>query len=153
MPIVVEPARALARAVPERLLLEEDAHHWLLEAGYAREGIRWRRAFRRYLETFGDPASDADAAEAIFGELVGNCVRHAPGAIRITFSWSDATLTVTDARERMRSWPFSPDDTEAEPTHHGFAILSALASRIHLTRAASGGTRVSVRLPVTRAKQ
>ena len=125
-----------------RLMLEEDELGWALSASAARNGLRWRR---------GDPASDFDAAEAVFGELIGNCVQHAPGAIRVEFRWNDVTLIVTDACERLRTWPFSPDDTAAETTHHTYAILSALTGRVHLKRDAGGGTRASVLLPVMRA--
>lgn len=134
-----------------RLMLEEDELGWALSASAARNGLRWRRAFRNYLEAYGDPASDFDAAEAVFGELIGNCVQHAPGAIRVEFRWNDVTLIVTDACERLRTWPFSPDDTSAETTHHTYAILSALTGRVHLKRDAGGGTRASVLLPVMRA--
>jgi hypothetical protein len=133
-----------------RLRLEEDELRWALSASAARDGIRWRRAFRNYLEAYGDPASDFDAAEAVYGELVGNCVHHAPGAIRVEFGWHDVTLVVTDACERLRTWPFSPTDTAAEMTHHTYAILSALSGRVHLKRDAGGGTRASVPLPVRR---
>jgi signal transduction histidine kinase len=131
-----------------RLMLEEDDRRWALWASAAQDGPRWRRAFRSYLEAHGDPGSDFDAAELLFGELVGNCVRHAPGAIRVEFTWSDITLAVTDACERLRMWPFSPGDAATETTHHTYAILSALGGRVHLTREPDGGTRVSVPLPV-----
>jgi len=134
-----------------RLLLEDDGERWTLAAPEAREGARLRHAFRDYLEAFGDPASDFDAAEAVYGELVGNCVRHAPGPIRIEFRWNDATLIVIDACDRLRTWPFSPDDTREESTHHAYAIVARLTGRLHVTRDVDGGTRASVVLPVVRA--
>jgi hypothetical protein len=141
-------ARGTARA---RLFVEHDADRWTLVAAAAREGARERRAFREYLERHGDPASDFDAAEAVYGELVNTCVRHAPGEITIEFRWDDATLIVVDARERLRSWPFSPDDPSAESTHHAYALISAFTGRIHVTRDPRGGTRASVALPVMKA--
>lgn len=134
-----------------RLFVDHDGERWTLTAGAAAEGARERRAFREYLERYGDPASDFDAAEAVYGELVNTCVRHAPGEITIEFRWDDATLVVVDARERLRSWPFSPEDTSAESTHHAYALISAFTGRIHVTRAANGGTRASVALPVIKA--
>ena len=144
----------VSQGAPERgrLRLEEDDVRWTLAASAARDGLRWRRAFRRYLEAYGDPASDFDAAEAVFGELIGNCIQHAPGAIQVEFRWHDVTLVVVDACERLRTWPFSPDDTAAESTHHTYAILSALSGCVHLKRDATGGTRVSIPLPVMRAR-
>lgn len=145
---------ASAATVAERahIVLEDDANGWNLTASDAREGARLRGAFRTYLERHGDPASDFDAAEAVYGELVNTCVRHAPGELRIEFRWDDVTLVVVDSLERLRSWPFSPDDTSAEATHHAYALISAFTGRLHLTRDASGGTRASVALPVRRAQ-
>jgi len=145
----------LAGDPPERarLHLEDDDGGWLLTAAEAREGARLRHAFRDYLERYGHPASDFDAAEAVYGELVNNCVQHAPGEIRIEFRWDDATLIVIDALDRLRSWPFSPADTSAEATHHAYALISAFTGRIHVTRAKTGGTRASVVLPVMRAEE
>ncbi len=134
-----------------RLRLEDDERHWILHAREAREGARLRHAFRDYLEAYGHPASDFDAAEAVYGELIGNCARHAPGPVRIEFRWSNATLVVVDACDRLRHWPFSPDDTAEEQTFHAFAIVSALGGGVQLTRDPEGGTRASVVLPVMRA--
>lgn len=134
-----------------RLRLEDDEGRWILHAREAREGARLRHAFRDYLEAYGHPASDFDAAEAVYGELIGNCARHAPGPIRIEFRWIDVTLVVVDACDRLRHWPFSPDDTAEEATHHSFAIVSALSHRVHVTRDADGGTRASIVLPVMAA--
>ena len=145
---------AVARKAPvhTRLLVDEDERGWVLVASEAHEGARLRRAFRDYLEHYGHPASDFDAAEAVYGELVNTCVRHAPGEIRIEFRWDDGTLVVIDALDRLRSWPFSPDDTSAESTHHAYAVISAFTGRLHVTHDPSGGTRVSVVLPVMRAE-
>lgn len=134
-----------------RLVVEDDAHRWRLSAAEAKDGARMRHAFRDYLEYYGHPASDFDAAEAVYGELVNTCVRHAPGEITVEFRWEDATLVVVDGADRLRSWPFSPDDHRSEATHHAYALISALSGRIHLTRDESGGTRASVMLPVMRA--
>ncbi len=134
-----------------QLVVEDDASRWTLVARAAQDGARMRHAFRDYLEQYGHPASDFDAAEAVFGELVNTCVRHAPGGITIEFHWHDRTLIVVDEADRLRSWPFSSDDTSSETTHHAYALISAYTGRIHLTRDAGGGTRASVVLPVMRA--
>jgi hypothetical protein len=134
-----------------RLVLHDDEQQWIFEGPEARDGMRFRHAFRDYLESYGHPASDFDAAEAVYGELVGNCARHAPGPIRIEFRWEDARLVVVDTCDRLRTWPFSPDDTSEVCTHHSFAIVSALSARVHVTRDGGGGTRASVVLPVVPA--
>ena len=133
------------------LVVEADARRWALSAADAKDSARMRSAFRAYLEEHGDPTSDFDAAEAVYGELVGNCIVHAPAEIRIEFRWHDRTLTVVDGEDRLRNWPFSADDMRAETTHHAYALISAFTGRIHVTRDAGGGTRASVTLPVTRS--
>jgi hypothetical protein len=135
----------------EHLTVEADARRWALSADDPKDAACMRGAFRDYLEQYADPASDLDAAEAVYGELVGNCVAHAPRAVRIEFRWHDRTLVVTDTADRLHHWPFSPDDMRAEATHHAYALINAFADRIHLMRDPSGGTRASVVLPVTRA--
>jgi anti-sigma regulatory factor (Ser/Thr protein kinase) len=134
-----------------RLVVEADAHRWTLSADDAKDAARLRGAFRDYLEQYGDAESDLHAAEAVYGELVANCVVHAPAEIRVEFRWHDRTLVVIDAADRLRAWPFSLDDMRAETTHHAYALISAFTDRIHLMRDEGGGTRASVVLPVTRA--
>ena len=134
------------------LVVEADARHWSLTAADAKDAARMRGAFRDYLETYADAASDFLAAEAVYGELVANCIAHAPSEIRIEFRWHDRTLVVIDGADRLRSWPFCDADMRAEATHHAFALIRAFTDRIHLTRDAGGGTRASVVLPVTRAR-
>ena len=137
----------------DHVAIEDDAHGWSLVAARARDAARLRHAFRDYLEHYGHPASDFCAAEAVYGELVNSCVRHAPGAVRIAFRWDDATLVVVDESDRLRSWPFSADDQRSEATHHAYALISAYTGRIHVTRDPSGGTRAAVVLPVMRADE
>ena len=137
------PARAAGGATAH-----DDASGWHMEASNALDAARMRHAFRDYLLAYGHPASDVDAAEAIFGELIANCAHHAPGRVRAEFSWHDSTLSVTDDSDRLRTWPFSTHDPGAEITHHTYSILCALTSRVLLGRHPQGGTRASVVLPV-----
>lgn len=143
-----QPARAAGRTS-----VHDDAAGWRLEASDARDAARMRHAFRDYLLAYAHPASDVDAAETIFGELVANCAHHAPGRVRVEFSWRDSTLSVTDDSDRLRSWPFSSHDPCAETTHHAYAILSALTSRVLVSRHPDGGTRACVVLPVLLADE
>jgi hypothetical protein len=142
-----------ATVADEHLTVEADARGWALSADDPRDAACMRRAFREYLEQYADSASDLHAAETVYGELVGNCVAHAPSEVRVEFRWHDRTLAVTDAADRLRTWPFSSDDMGAETTHHAYALISALTDRIHVARDADGRTRASVVLPVRRPAQ
>lgn len=130
------------------LVLEDDERGWRCEVTEARAAARLRHAFRDYLEAFGDPRSDMQAAESIFGELIANCAHHAPGPLHIAFRWSDSTLTVTDRCDRLRTWPYSPGDISAETTQLGYTIVNALSARVVLARDPHGGTRATIVLPV-----
>ena len=48
-----------------------------------------RQVFSRYLTSYATAESDVISAELIFGELLGNVARHAPGPIDISFGWED----------------------------------------------------------------
>jgi PAS domain S-box-containing protein len=52
-----------------------------------------RDALSETLSTFGRGV-DVGAAELVFGELVGNAVRHAPGSIDVELAWDDAETPV-----------------------------------------------------------
>ena len=69
---------------------------WTFEAPDAMEAEPARGAFGRWLATVAD--GDVYAATVIFGELVGNVVRHAPGPIEMRAEWqgSDLVLHVLD---------------------------------------------------------
>ena len=128
--------------------VRDDPAGWQLDAPDALHAARMRHAFRDYLAVYAHSASDLDAAETIYGELIANCAHHAPGRVRVEFHWSDSTLSVTDCSDRLRTWPFSSHDPCAEITHHAYSILSALTSRVLLSRHPEGGTRACVVLPV-----
>ncbi len=130
--------------------LRQDAAGWALAARDARQALRLRHVFRAYLIAHGHPASDFHAAEVVYGELVANCDRHAPGPVRVEFRWEGAVLAVVDGSDRLRTWPFSPDDCAAETTHHAYALLRELGREVRLAREPGGGTRASVVLPVLR---
>lgn len=147
-----DPRVHAGRTAPRpHLVVEDDDRGWRLEASEAREAARLRHAFRDYLEAYGHPASDFTAAEAVYGELIANCVHHAPGRVKVEFRWHDSTLHVVDSCDRLRTWPYSPGDCGDESTLNGYTILSALTARVKLARDISGGTRASVVLPVLRA--
>ncbi|HYZ15984.1 MAG TPA: hypothetical protein VE591_06265, partial [Candidatus Acidoferrum sp.] len=135
---------------PPLVFVEDDADRWHLEANQACEAAKMRGAFRGYLVRNGDARSDFDAAELIYGELIANCVLHAPGPVQVTFRWSERTLRVADSCERLQYWPFSPSNYCAEATHHGYRILRALVPCVRVSRV-PGGTCASVVLPVFHA--
>jgi hypothetical protein len=81
---------------------------WSFDAtGSASTGAR--RAFLACLSSkkAGGKAIDVAAAELIFGELLGNVVRHAPGLVEITLDWT-AELPVLHVFGQRSRIPIAP---------------------------------------------
>jgi len=126
---------------------------WSFNAtGAASNGVR--RAFLAYLgskDNGGKPA-DLAAAELIFGELLGNVVRHAPGLVEITLDWNEEfpVLHVRDngpgfrsrrARERL------PVDDLSE-SGRGLFIINAFATKFSVRNRNGRGTHACATLPL-----
>ena len=96
-------------------------------------------------------SSDLAGAELIFGELISNVVRHAPGAVCVRLSWNrhKAMLSVHDEHAPFTPKFKLPDDPFAE-SGRGLYIAKALATSIAVTHINGDGTKVSVGLPVWR---
>jgi len=108
-----------------------------------------RRIFRTYLVANTTADSDVDGAEMIFGELVANVSRHAPGRIDVELTWMDGGA-VLEIRDRGKGFDFAvalPDE-DAESTR-GLYIVSVLGTGLKHTASESGNV-VSVQLPVRR---
>jgi PAS domain S-box-containing protein len=121
---------------------------WTFEAPDAMEAESARGAFGRWLDGVAD--GDVYGATVIFGELVGNVVRHAPGPIETRAEWqgSDLVLHVLDRGRGFAPSGKLPDDGLSEGGR-GFVIVDALARRVDVT-ASRQGTHVRAVLPVTR---
>jgi signal transduction histidine kinase len=108
-----------------------------------------RRIFRTYLTANSTADSDVDGAEMIFGELVANVSRHAPGRIDVELKWV-STGAVLEIRDRGKGFDFKvvlpQDDSESS---RGLYIVSVLGTNLKHTAGTDGNT-VSVQLPVKR---
>jgi anti-sigma regulatory factor (Ser/Thr protein kinase) len=111
-----------------------------------------RRIFQRYLAAQVSSESDLYGAELIFGELLGNVARHAPGAIDVRLRWNGpvAILEVAD-----HGGGYTVDDVhlpgDFSESARGLFLVSSfgrdLAVRHH-----GGRTTTTVTLPVTRRR-
>jgi anti-sigma regulatory factor (Ser/Thr protein kinase) len=111
-----------------------------------------RAIFRRYLEAHATPDSDLYGAELIFGELIANVARHAPGELQADLSWIDETavLAVRDRGSGFTLAVTCPDDT-AENARGLFLVAAYGSELVQETDAA--GNRVRVILPVRRRRR
>lgn len=104
------------------------------------------------LREFGTTNSDFAGAELIFGELISNVVRHAPGPVRVRLDWNGkkAVLSVHDEAQPFKPRFALPLDPMSE-SGRGLFIARALATSLDVTHIAGDGTKVSVGLPVWRS--
>jgi PAS domain S-box-containing protein len=85
---------------------------WRFASDDAASANRARDSFVGYLRTRGTPPDRLQVAELVFGELVGNVVRHAPGPIEVALEFRDelAVLSVRDTGPPFQPVPVLPDD-------------------------------------------
>ncbi len=112
-----------------------------------------RRAFMGCLKSRADAARllDLAAAELIFGELLGNVVRHAPGPVEIRLDWTGTlpVLHVLDSGpgfESRRKRERLPADDWSE-SGRGLFIVNACALDFSLRNREGCGTHASATLP------
>ncbi|MGD0050693.1 MAG: ATP-binding protein [Vulcanimicrobiaceae bacterium] len=109
-----------------------------------------RRMFGAYLAAQAEPGSDFHAAELIFGELLGNVARHAPGPVDVQLRW-DGTRAILEVIDRGPGYtvdePTLPDDLSE--SRRGLFLIATFGAEL-IVRCENGVTTTSVVLPVTR---
>jgi anti-sigma regulatory factor (Ser/Thr protein kinase) len=125
---------------------------WRFRSGSQTEARNSRAEFMSELRRRASAKSDLAAAELIFGELIGNVVKHAPGAVRVRLDWSGprAVLSVHDEHAPFTPKFKLPENPMAEGGR-GLFIAKALSTSIAVTHIHGDGTKVAVGLPVWRA--
>lgn len=138
-------------AIPLALRNDIGNVRWAFQADDASAAHDARNALLTYLRARGTQDSDFSAAELIFGELVGNVVKHAPGPITIELIWDGETptLRVGDRGPGFDLRPALPEDLMSE-CGRGLFLASAFATDLRVTRVPEGGSRVCATLPVRR---
>ena len=129
--------------------MEKSVPAWYFEVEDSTSALRRRGEFVKYLRTYGGPGDDYEAAELIFGEIVGNAVVHAPGPLEVRVDWPEgrATLHVTDEGPPIRVITTLPVDPMAEHGR-GLAVANRLARGMTAEPTAVGKTVVA-KLPVS----
>jgi PAS domain S-box-containing protein len=131
-------------------LLFGDQRRWAFDAENAQAAHDARGEFIEYLRTHR-AAGDLMAAEIIFGELIGNVVRHAPGPIDIQLEWGGEhpVLHVTDRGTGFNRTPALPDDMLKE-SGRGLFIIETLSRELNVEYVPGYGTHAAVTLPLAR---
>ena len=122
---------------------------WHFETDDAGSAQHARSAFCKHLALHGLPAAVISRTELVFGELVGNVVRHAPGPIQIelTFETEQVVLAV---RDRGSGFVSAGDELPLDPYTEGgrgLFIVRAFAGMSPVIRPRlGGGSEVSVQI-------
>jgi len=168
----VNPAYAIYRAVLRRggfddvvvltLRLDEPAEtvrdeadqngplRWAFDTKNSGKAHAARHRFVNVLRGAGVRARHLDAAEHVFGELLGNVVRYAPGPIEIIFDWNHGTAPVLHVLDRGPGFAFTPKlplDVLSE-RGRGLFIVWTLAEDFNVTPRHDGGAHARAVLGV-----
>jgi PAS domain S-box-containing protein len=124
---------------------------WSFDAENARAAQDARGQFVRYLRANAAPGGDISMAELVFGELVGNVVRHAPGSIEIDLDWSGECpmLHVIDRGPAFAGVSSLPDNVLSE-SGRGLFIVNALTRSLRIEHIPGYGNHVTAELPLRR---
>ncbi|HEV2738234.1 MAG TPA: SpoIIE family protein phosphatase [Candidatus Elarobacter sp.] len=138
------PARTQAAPTPA----------WVFRADDARSAEDARTGFIAFLRTRGVPDANYAAAELVFGELVGNVVRHAPGPITVEVDWNavDPVLHVIDRGPAYDVNAALPDDLMSE-SGRGLFLISVLGEDFSVTPLPGYGNHARVRLRIERLER
>ncbi len=125
---------------------------WSFDATDVARGRAVRSEFAETLAERGVRGDDRFAAEVIFGELLGNVVRHAPGPIEIVLEWDPERSPVLHVLDRGPGFvlaPRLPSDLLAE-RGRGLFIVWSLAEELNVTRRPDGGAHARAVFSVRR---
>lgn len=112
---------------------------WHFTSIDARGAFGARNELHETLREYASDDSDVDAALLIFGELVGNVVRHAPGPVEINLTWDaeNAVLLVRDFGPGF-DWTGAHLPDPLAETGRGLFIVTQLAHQVAFERYADG---------------
>lgn len=127
--------------------------HWSFNAEDAMAAQGARSAFVRILRQSAAGDSDFYGAELIFGELIGNVVRHAPGQIDIALDWTGPApiLHVLDSGLGFDAPDIMLPEDEFSESSRGLFLIAAIGSDFSVERLPGHGMHARVTLPVRRA--
>lgn len=120
---------------------------WSFDAENAQAAQEARSRFLTALSERSQPDADLSAAELVFGELIGNVVRHAPGPIDVRLEWplGDPVLHVIDRGKGFIRDPALPLDPLSE-SGRGLYIIAQLTRDLRIERIPGYGNHVSAAL-------
>lgn len=110
-----------------------------------------RLCIAAFLREHGASVDEVPIAELVYGELISNVVRHAPGKVHVRLDWSGEhpLLSVTDRGAGYTREPALPRDPLSE-FGRGLFIIDALTRTFDVRRAPHGGSDARALLNISR---
>ncbi len=114
---------------------------WYFDTADASAAQSARRTFAAGLRARDADEESIHCAEVVFGELVGNAARYAPGRIEVAVDWSGAApvLHVLDDGPGFHHVPALPKDVYSE-SGRGLFIISSLSDDFSVSRRGGRGS-------------
>jgi anti-sigma regulatory factor (Ser/Thr protein kinase) len=124
---------------------------WTFDSTDAETASTARHEFVHVLKEAGARSGDLYAAELVFGELIANVVRYAPGTIEVVLDWSAASpiLHVLDRGAGFVFAPRLPTDLLSE-RGRGLFVVWSLSEDLNVTKRYDGGSHARAVLSVQR---
>ncbi len=119
---------------------------WNLSLDDARTAVDARSHFVAFLNGIQSDPNFINTAELVFGELLGNVVRHAPGPVEISVDLNDESLVlhVIDSGPPLQAVErHLPEDVLSE-RGRGLFIVEQLASDVRIEHLENCGNHISV---------
>lgn len=162
----VAPAGAIRRAVLTKATddvailtlrtcpVSERITRWSSYRSDASNAMNVRREFAAVLRADDIADDDIADAELVFGELLGNVVRHTDGHVEVTLDLSanDPVLHVLDRGPGFTFHARLPNDSLSE-TGRGLYIAAQLAREVSVVRRTGGGSHARVVLAARRNRK
>ena len=128
----------------------EGAQRWAFDSNDAPRAHAARHSFVEDLRGAGLRQKQLDAAELVFGELLGNVVRFAPGPVEIVLNRTNAAAPVLHVLDRGPGFTFAPKlplDLLSE-RGRGLYIVWSLAEDFNVTLRYDGGAHARAVLAI-----
>ena len=127
----------------------QDVQRWTFDVLDVAATRRARAEFCAALRARRIPAASADAAELVFGELVGNVYRYAPGSVGVSVDWTTIkpVLHVIDQGPGFQHSSRLPSDVYSE-SGRGLYLVSTLTSDFQVAKRPRGGSHARAVLDV-----
>jgi serine phosphatase RsbU (regulator of sigma subunit)/anti-sigma regulatory factor (Ser/Thr protein kinase)/CHASE3 domain sensor protein len=132
----------------------DSSRHWSFDTADLTTAQRTRALFASVLADAGMLDDDVFSAELIFGELLSNAVRYAPGAVEVVLDWSGVSAAIVHFLDHGPGFvviPRLPTDLLSE-RGRGLFLVWSLSDDFNVTKRTDGGSHVRVVLTPRRKR-